>query len=217
MREEIYRIYEKANEIKPLIRERHAKDAIKSLISSFDKKVQVCAAVEEHQKNKIEAAKKIEEEKEKNKQELEKEKKDKRRKSKGARKSSDKTVEEELQECVEQMTLPEEDEKDDAEASSSDAVQEVPKKKAKKTPPAKAHTSQRSKSSQSGDNFTDMESPKVFISQINYFYVLDHSKNTAIKANTTQKLPGEFLVIQFFTFHCPIYSTHSASDLHGNH
>lgn len=70
-------------------------------------------------------------------------------------------MEEELQECVEQMTLPEEDEKDDAEASSSDAVQEVPKKKAKKTPPAKAHTSQRSKSSQSGDNSTDMESPKI--------------------------------------------------------
>jgi len=30
-----------------LIRERHTKDAINSLISSFDKHVQVCAAVEE--------------------------------------------------------------------------------------------------------------------------------------------------------------------------
>ncbi|CBY12983.1 unnamed protein product [Oikopleura dioica] len=136
LREEIYRIYDKANEINPLIKERHAKDAIRSLISSFHKKVRVCAAVEEHQKNKIEATKKIEEEKENNKQELEKGKKYKRRKSEGAKKSSDKTMEEELQECAEQMTLPEEDEKDDAEASSSDAVQEVPKKKAKTSTPS---------------------------------------------------------------------------------
>jgi len=134
LREEIYRIYEKANEIKPLIRERHATAAIKSLINSFDKNVQVCAAVEKHQKNKIEAPKKIEEKKENNKQELDKEKKYKRRKSKGAKRSSDKTVQEELQVCVEQMTLPEDDQKDDAEASSSDAVQEVLKKKTKNTP-----------------------------------------------------------------------------------
>jgi len=219
LREEIYRLYEKAIEIKPLIKERHAQDAIKGLISSFDKQVRLCAAVEENERNKIEAAKKIAEEKEKDEQELEKEKKDKRRKSKTARKSSDKTVEEEIQEGVEQMTLPaeEEEDKDDAGASSSGAEQPVPAKKAKKTPPATKRSSQRSKSSQSGNTSTDMESPKVFRSPKNdspNFRLFQKHGDQSEHGVTT---PRRVLSYSKFTFHCPIYSTHSVNDLNGNH
>ena len=203
-----------------MIKERHAQDAIKGLISSFDKQVRLCAAVEENERNKIEAAKKIAEEKEKDEQELEKEKKGNRRKSKTARKSSDKTVEEEIQEGVEQMTLPaeeEEEDKDEAGASSSGAEQPVPAKKAKKTPPAKKRSSQRSKSSQSGNTSTDMESPKVFRSPKNDSHNFRLFQKHGDQSEHGVTTPRRVLSYSKFTFHCPTYSTHSVTDLHGNH
>ena len=111
----------------------------------------------------------------------------------------------------------EEEDKDDAGASSSGAEQPVPAKKAKKTPPAKKRTSQRSKSSQSGNTSTDMESPKVFSTLLNDFQTFRlFQKQHGDQSEHGVMTPRRALSSSRFTFHCPIYSTHSVIDLLGN-
>ena len=161
LREDIYRIIEALEELEPLIKERHAKDAVRDLLRNFQKQVQVIVAVEQR----IEVMKQEEQEKKEKA-----EKAEKKRKSKGKKKSLENVPEEELEEGIEQINLSpdssQEPEPADLEASSSGAELSIPAKKAKKTPAKKARSSRaksgpassQSANEQSGN---EMEPPQV--------------------------------------------------------
>lgn len=184
MREDIYRIIEVLEELETLIKERHAKDAVRALLNNFQKQVRVIIAVEQR----VEEIKQEEQEKKEKA-----EKAEKKRKSKGKKKSLEKVTEEEIEEGIDQINLspdssqePVETEQADIEASSSGAELPVPAKKAKKTPAKKARSSRAKSgptSSQSAneESANEMEPPQVKIMKTrkrvsNTFS--DHSKRT---------------------------------------